>query len=389
MISAEAVTSSQGDVHKPHSASEYRWALFTVGAGVACAGVFGGTVVRHFRGVEGMHAWFTCYLLEQSLSLDNLFAFYALFKYFGVPPHARQRVLLYGYVGAMVFSGAVILTLGTTMRYLSPLLVLFVPVLFYQAHATWNDDEDEGEDAGLADNRVVQVARWLLPEGRMTAELHGPAFVVRDNATGQWRFTPLLLCLLCIEFSDIVFSADSVPAILAVTPDAFILYTSNLATLACMRSMYVLVATAVSDLPDLRRAVALLLAFIGAKLGLEALASTAWIPALVDFEVSNHVTLGTVASVLALGLLSAAARHLVGRGGTQSGEKGTAVSQDSFADGHDEGLYPLDEAGPSDMELAKLLEDTLTRRGSHRTSPNGCDEPDRRPRATSAPHMRV
>ena len=384
--------SGRGGVRKPHAAAEYWCAVRWVVAGVVGAVAFGATVVREVKGADGMHEWFTCYLLEQSLSLDNLFAFYALFKYFGVPPDARQRVLLYGYAGAVVFSGVVILTLGTTMRYLSPLLVLFVPILFYQAYATFFDDNEDndgndGEGIGehsLAGNKVVRLARWLLPAGMMTADLRGSAFLVRESTAegARWRATPLLLCLVCIELSDVVFSADSIPAIFAVTPDIFTLYTSNLMALVCMRSMYVLVATAVSDLPDLRRAVGCLLFFIGAKLGLEALASTGRVSALDGFEIPDRVALGAVASVLALGLLAAAIRHLAGRSVRPT--LGKAAPSGVTDNRDDATLFPIDEGGPTDVELSKLLEDTLPRRGSHRSSPQGGDA-HHRPRANTAP----
>ena len=238
--------------------------LLTAGVASAAAGV----LVAIFRGSDGVMLFAASYLMELSLSMDNMFAFFLIFKFYRCPDDAQAACLFWGILGAVILR-AVVLVLGAAMVQLAkPLMLIFAAVLMYSAYGmvrTLGKEEDDDED--LSQNRVVRCVRALnLP---VTEDYRGASFVVRDN--GRWVATPLLLVLATVELSDVVFAMDSVPAVLGLTSDALIAYPAVMCAVLGLRAIYTLTVMLINAFQFLQHAVALLLAFIGAKIALDVL----------------------------------------------------------------------------------------------------------------------
>lgn len=215
-----------------------------------------------FRGQSDGVDFLTGYIVEDSLSVDNLFVFIALFKYFKVPPRLQKLCLDVGIVGAMILRAIFIFGGLALVKAFQPFLLLFSAFLLYTAYRTLfvEDDDDEEED-GPPD--AVQTVLRMLPT---TPSYSGDKFVVQDGKTGQWLATPLAVCIVAVELCDILFAVDSVPAIFAITSDPVIVYSSNIAAIIGLRSLYQVLSIAVQDLVYLEKAVAIVLGFVGLKL---------------------------------------------------------------------------------------------------------------------------
>lgn len=204
----------------------------------------------------------TAWLLEKSLSVDNLFVFALIFGYFQVPREYQHRVLFFGVIGALVFRG-IFLALGVTIvSRFSAVLFVFGAILVYSAYKLVKDD-DETVDPGRS--IAVRLLRKLVPIGE---EYHGARFFIRQ--AGKRVGTPLLAVVVAIEAADLVFAVDSVPAVLAVSDDAFIVYSSNAFAILGLRALYFLLSGLLDRFHHLGRALAFILAFIGLKLFLQA-----------------------------------------------------------------------------------------------------------------------
>lgn len=203
----------------------------------------------------------TGYLIEQSLSMDNVFVWLTLFTFFRIPPDAQRRVLIYGVLGAIVLRTLVILLGSWLVREFGWILYIFGAFLIFTgAHMAWV----AGDEPDLDDNRLL---RWLRGHLRVTKTLHGHRFTLMEQ--GKLWVTPLLVVLIMIELSDILFAVDSIPAIFAITRDPFIALTSNLFAVMGLRSMYFLFAGLAERFTLLDYGLALVLIFIGTKLLIE------------------------------------------------------------------------------------------------------------------------
>jgi tellurite resistance protein TerC len=197
------------------------------------------------------------YVIEASLSVDNIFVFVVVLGYFAVPPQYQHRVLFYGILGALVFR-AIFISLGAVLMQFHWVILLFgafliltgIKILFAP------DKAIEPEK-----NPVLRLLRRLLP---VTPELHGNKFLVRQN--GLWHATPLLVCLVFIEISDIVFAVDSVPAIFALTREPLIVFTSNAFAILGLRSLYFLLAGVMHKFRFLKYGLGIVLVFVGLKM---------------------------------------------------------------------------------------------------------------------------
>lgn len=205
----------------------------------------------------------TGYLLEKSLSVDNLFVMMAIFANFGIADKFQHRVLYYGILGALVFrlifvaAGASLLAMFGHWALLTfGLFVLWSAWKMAQAIS-----KGETEITDYSDHWSVRTARRLMP---VHDRLEGHNFFTREN--GKLMATPLLLCLFSIELADVMFAFDSVPAIFAITPEPFLVYTSNIFAILGLRSLYFLLAAAKNMLCHLDKAVVAILAFIGLKM---------------------------------------------------------------------------------------------------------------------------
>jgi tellurite resistance protein TerC len=198
------------------------------------------------------------YLIEQSLSIDNMFVFVMIFGYFAVPPELQRRVLLYGVLGAIVMRATMILAGVWLVSQFAWILYVFGAFLVFTGIKMLVFAESEPD---LEQNPLL---RWLRGHLRITSDFRGELFFVRQNGV-LWA-TPMFLVLLLIEASDVIFAVDSIPAIFAVTTDPFIVFTSNIFAIMGLRAMYFLLADMADRFHLLKYGLAIVLVFIGGKM---------------------------------------------------------------------------------------------------------------------------
>ncbi|XP_022962994.1 thylakoid membrane protein TERC, chloroplastic [Cucurbita moschata] len=230
--------------------------------------------------------FFAGYLLEQSLSVDNLFVFVLIFKYFKVPIEYQNRVLTYGIAGAIVFRLTIILLGTATLQRFEGVNLLLAAILLFSSFQLFASDEED--DSDLSDNFVVKTCQKLIP---VAANYDGNHFFTLQE--GVKKATPLLLTVAVIELSDIAFAVDSIPAVFGVTRDPFIVFTSNLFAILGLRSLFVLVSDGMSELEYLQPSIGVVLAFVGSKMILD----------FFGFHVPTEASLGFVALSLSTGVL--------------------------------------------------------------------------------------
>ncbi|MER6611832.1 TerC family protein [Streptomyces xantholiticus] len=228
---------------------------------VGLALVFGAVVflvVGTQAGVEYTTAW----LLEKSLSVDNLFVFALIFGYFKVPRAYQHRVLFLGVLGALVFRGIFLVAGVAVVSRFTAVLFFFAAILFYSTYKILKEEEDSF-DPGRS--LAVRLLRRVMPVRDSYA---GAKFFLKEG--GRYVATPLLAVVAAIEAADLVFAVDSVPAVLAVSNDAFIVYTSNAFAILGLRALYFMLAGLLDRFHYLSKGLALILSFIGVKLILQA-----------------------------------------------------------------------------------------------------------------------
>ncbi|MBU0689101.1 MAG: TerC family protein [Gammaproteobacteria bacterium] len=202
--------------------------------------------------------FFTGYLIEKSLSVDNVFVFLLIFTAFHVPPEYQRRVLIYGVLGAIVMRAVMILAGAWVVREFSWVLYLFGVFLVITGVRMLVMAEKKPD---LEQNPILRFARRHL---RISEEMHGEKFSVMKH--GVKYFTPLFLVLILIEVSDLVFAVDSIPAIFAITTDPFIVFTSNIFAIMGLRALYFLLADVADRFHLLKYGLAMVLVFIGSKM---------------------------------------------------------------------------------------------------------------------------
>ncbi len=203
--------------------------------------------------------FFSGYLVEKSLSIDNLFIFLVVFDFFAIPEQFRHRVLFYGILGALIFRGLFI-ALGAVL-----MQIVWVPVVFGIFLLVTGFKVAFGPESHPDPSRnfLIRALKGVLP---ITPVLHGGAFLLRIGK--QWHGTPLLLCLLVIEMTDIIFAVDSVPAIFAITKEPFIVFTSNVFAILGLRALYFVLSGMVSKFHYLKYGLGFILCFVGVKMSL-------------------------------------------------------------------------------------------------------------------------
>ena len=229
----------------------------------------------------------TAYCVEDSLSVDNLFVFLLIFRYFKVPPQLVDICLNYGIAGSIVLRGVFIFAGLAAVSAFAPLLLGFSGFLLFSSYQLLTGGGGDDDDDGLP-----QLVVDLLDRLPLTKTFEGKELVVvrRD---GGIQLTQLTATLVSIALCDVLFAVDSIPAVLAVSNDPFIVYSSNIAAVIGLRSLYQLLSVAVADLVYLEKAVALVLGFVGLKLGAE----------VAGLEVSSALSLGVIVSTLGGGIL--------------------------------------------------------------------------------------
>ncbi len=200
----------------------------------------------------------TGYLVEEALSVDNLFVFILLFKYFKVPREQERTVLFWGIIGALIMRGIFIVAGVALVKRFHWILYLFGAFLIYTGFKLMGGDDDQVDPSK---NLMLKWARKLLP---VTDDYHGKKFFIRTK--GSLFATPLFIVLLVVETTDILFATDSIPAILAISRDPFIVYTSNVFAILGLRSLFFALSGLMKLFHYLNYGLAVVLMFIGAKM---------------------------------------------------------------------------------------------------------------------------
>ncbi|MDI3419141.1 TerC family protein [Streptomyces luteolus] len=260
------------------------------GLWVGLALIFGGIVFLVLGTTAGTE-YTTAWLLEKSLSVDNLFVFAVIFAYFKVPRAYQHRVLFFGVMGALVFR-AVFLSLGVAVvSRFTAVLYAFAAVLFYSTYKLLREEEEFDPGRSFA----VRALRKIVP---VSDEYAGAKFFVKE--AGKRVATPLLAVIAAIEAADLIFAVDSVPAVLAVSDDAFIVYTSNAFAILGLRALYFLLSGLLDRFHYLNTGLAIILSFIGVKLILQA--SHKLISPAIP-EIPSPVSLAVIVVVLAVSIV--------------------------------------------------------------------------------------
>ena len=227
--------------------------IFTISLSLAF-----GIGTYYFYGENSGVEFLTGYLVEQSLSIDNLIVFLMIFNYFKVPSDYQERVLNWGIIGAILMRGMMILLGIKMIQNFQILILLFAAILLCSSYKLLTE---KNEDEDLSQNYILKISHYFI---KSTTEYDGDRFFTKTK--GISTATPLFMCLVCIEISDLVFAIDSIPAVLGISHDPFIVYTSNIFAIMGLRSLYTIIAKMISDLPYLKPAVALVLGFVGGKM---------------------------------------------------------------------------------------------------------------------------
>jgi len=278
-----------GVLHKDDHEIGVRESLVLSAGYIGAALLFGGWV-WWFLGAQSGTEYFTGFLIEKSLSMDNVFVIALIFSFFAIPRQYQHRVLFWGILGVIVLR-AIMIGLGAALvSQFSWVLYLFGAFLVLTGIKMWFLADHVPDIAG---NPLLKFLRRHL---RVTPQLEGNAFFVRraDPQTGRmvrWA-TPLFLALCLVEFVDLVFAVDSVPAIFAITTDPFIVYTSNIFAILGLRALYFALAAMIHRFKYLKYALALVLVFIGAKIFLVGIVGK--FPASVSLGVTSALIAGGV-----------------------------------------------------------------------------------------------
>ncbi|MGA5085830.1 TerC family protein [Streptomyces pseudogriseolus] len=287
--------------HRTAHTIGFREATAWSAAWITLAVLFGGVVflvVGTDAGVEYTTAW----LLEKSLSVDNLFVFALIFGYFQVPRAYQHRVLFLGVLGALVFRGLFLAAGVAVVSSFTAVLYVFAAILFWSTYKILKG-EDESFDPGKS--VAVRLLRKVIP---VRDEYAGPHFFVKE--AGRRVATPLLAVVAAIEAADLVFAVDSVPAVLAVSSDVFIVYTSNAFAILGLRALYFMLAGLLDRFHYLSYGLALILGFIGVKLVLQATHET--VSTAVP-EIPSLVSLAVIVVVLAVSITVSVLRPPAGQ----------------------------------------------------------------------------
>ena len=256
------------------------WTLVWVGLALAF-----NLGVWYFMGPAKALEFFTGYIIEESLSVDNLFVFIMIFSYFHVSRAQQPKILKWGIIGALVMRGIFIVVGIELIERFHWMVYIFGAVLIYTGFkmAFGGDEEVHPEN-----NPLVKLVRRFMPITRRT---YGDHFFIKRR--GIWAATPLFLTLVVVESSDVIFAVDSIPAVLAVTHDPFIVYSSNVFAIMGLRSLYYLLAHVMEMFSYLKLGVSVILAFVGAKM------------LLVDLvEIPLLLSLGVIVGTLTISILT-------------------------------------------------------------------------------------
>jgi tellurite resistance protein TerC len=267
-------------VHEVRPREAATWTAVWVGLALLFAGG-----LWLFSGRTPALTFLTGYVIEESLSMDNIFVIVLIFDYFAVPKQYQHRVLFYGILGALVMRG-IFIALGTALLARFHWIIYVFGAMLVVTGVRMAFKQDESFDADQ--NPIVKAVRRFVP---LSQSFHGKHFFTVEN--GKRIATPLLLVLVLVEFTDLIFAIDSIPAIFGVTRDPFIVFTSNIFAVLGLRSLYFLLASVVEKFHLLKYGLAVILTFVGAKMLLER-----WI------HIDILWSLGVIIVVLAVSIIA-------------------------------------------------------------------------------------
>ncbi|RKG98165.1 TerC family protein [Corallococcus sp. CA053C] len=257
------------------------WTLVWVSISLAfCGGIF------HYGGKGPALEWLTAYVVEYALSVDNLFVFLMVFGYFRVPPQHQHRVLFWGILGAFVMRAVLIIAGTALVAKFHWLIYIFGAFLVYTALKMLKsgDDEDVDPEAGF----IVKMSRRLLPVARQG---DGSRFFITED--GRRKVTPLFIVLMVVEATDLLFAMDSIPAVLGISKDAFIIYTSNVCAILGLRSLFFVVSSLMEKFHLLKVALGVILGFVGVKMLIEGY-----------YKIPIGISLAVIAGCLVVAILA-------------------------------------------------------------------------------------
>jgi len=275
----DLLVANRGD-REPRFRAALAWSCVWISTALA----FNGFVYWRL-GLEPAVNFFTAYLVEESLSIDNLFVFLAIFGYFRIPASYQRRVLFWGVLTAIILRGLFIFGGTMLLKYFHWMFYVFGLFLIFTA---WKLLRSHDEEVDPGKNPLIRFAQKHF---RFTSELHGHAFFVKE--AGRWSATPLVLVLIAIEFTDVLFATDSVPAVLGISDDVFIIYSSNIFAILGLRSLYFVLAKLLVQIRFLNYGLAGVLAFIGLKMTLSDF-----------FHVPVLASLGVIGGLLAVSVIA-------------------------------------------------------------------------------------
>jgi tellurite resistance protein TerC len=248
------------------------------------------------QGADKAIEFLTGYLIEKSLSVDNLFVFLIIFRYFAVPARFQHRILLWGIVGALILRATLIVAGAALLAWFHWMSYVFGVFLLYTAYRLWLSG---AEDIDPSRNRLLRLLRRFLP---IVDDHETPRFLVRQN--GRWHATPLLVALVVIESTDVLFALDSIPAVFAVTRDPFIVYTSNIFAILGLRALYFLLAGFLTMFRYLHVGLAFVLGFVGIKMLAEEPMRPYFHTLGIDERGLILLSLGVIACILGVAIVA-------------------------------------------------------------------------------------
>ena len=272
-------------LNKHHGKVSMKEAAVMVCAWISLAALFGGAIWL----VEGpRHAleFYTGYVLEYSLSVDNMFVFIMIFTYFAIPHNLQPKALLWGILGAVVLRFVFIFLGVKLISMFSWTIYVFGALLIFTATKMLLQKEDDTFDP--SQSFVLKVLKKFMP---LKTDYHGENFFVLENA--KRYATPLFAAVLVIEMSDLIFAVDSIPAVLSITQDTFLVYSSNIFAIIGLRSLYFLLSGMAGKFPYLKYGISVILFFVGVKMLISH-----------HFKIPVTASLGVIVGILALSILA-------------------------------------------------------------------------------------
>ncbi len=252
-----------------------------------------GLGVWQLLGAEAAIQYATAYVVEESLSVDNVFVFAVIFQRMGVSRDSQPRVLFWGIIGAIILRGLCIAGGLALLNWFAWIMYVFGAILLWTG---WKmlQSAQSGPEFSPENSRILRIARRFLP---ISAQYEGSSFLVREN--GRWLLTPLLLVLLVVDFADVIFAVDSIPAVMGVTQIPFVVFSSNIMAILGLRALYFAVAGLLERFHMLHFGLAVIVAFIGVKLILGTMQTSDGHPVM---HLTSAWTLSIVASVLLISM---------------------------------------------------------------------------------------